>query len=70
MEANCYSLCFILYKTSCPELLVIVSCRNLGTKSNCVYKKVGVRRERGSLQKRQTPNLGSPKAGIDRDLFK
>ena len=70
MEANCYSLCFILYKTSCPELLVIVSCRNLGTKSNCVYKKAVVRRERGSLQKRQTPNLGSPKAGIDRHLFK
>ena len=32
--------------------------------------KVGVRRERGSLQKRQTPNLGSSKAGIDRHLFK
>ena len=41
IEANCYSLCFILYKTSCPELLVIVSCRNLGTNLNCVYESGG-----------------------------
>ena len=38
--------------------------------SRIEFMKVGVRRDMGSVQKRQTPNLGFPKAGIDRHLFK
>ena len=55
MEANCYCLCFILYKTSCPELLVIVSCRNLGLSRIVFIKKwwfdvKGVHYKRDRLQ--------------------